>query len=182
MEDFGDILFFVIAGIIGIISSIAGKKKKQQAGQGQAAPKRSIAEELEDLFEPEKKPAQPMRAETAYESVMEALEDFPDVESVMEERPTASSEHAERMEKRNESRTDFDPQKEGVPSLTKVLSAEDRMDLYLNDMITDNTGKDLQVEEGIGLQERDSFAKRVAIDFNLSDAIIYSEILTPRYF
>lgn len=179
MEDFGNIFFFVLIAVIGIISSVFGKKKPSRQVR-ETNKKRSLSQELEELFDPspEQEPTIP------YDQAEEPQEE----EGYYEQEPAVQASARNEREAQYHSAYEgalekgdytFSSDSEGTSGLDQASIAEARMQRYLREM---HSGDKMQVLETIGIQDDTSRGARLARDFNLPEAIVYSEILNRKEF
>jgi len=171
MEDIGDILFYLIAAIIGIAGAIANKRKKDAekkasqsvpGGQGEE----TTFPDLEEEFDiPE---AEPEVAGTRYEMIDEESlatrnAGFGDLSF------ETSEEQALKMAAEYEGNYS-EPMADDFASEGKSV---------LKTSITDN---ELGIASEIPMSEKSSRARVLIRDFDLPKAIVYSEILARKDF
>ncbi|HKL66322.1 MAG TPA: hypothetical protein VJ877_00410 [Bacteroidales bacterium] len=166
MEDIGDILFYVIAAVIGIAGAISNKKKKK-AEQERAA---QAEEEMPEIEEEDSFYSDEMArgAETQYEMIGEddLQTSGSGLDDTIDETPGW-----EAVQKK--------PGKES-------LQEEPMADEFEHDgaSVTDFsiTSTELGTDSEIPLEEDRSWASSLADEFDLPKAIVYSEILKRKDF
>lgn len=165
MEDFGDILFFLVAILFAIVGAISKKKK----GVPVLFPETSD-EDDEVLEMPEKKV---VVRESAPDIIVEqdfSWDDF-NYEDDVERNPEKF------FESDSPEITSPEPMaarfaREGISSMPGNIASE---------VITDQDDE-ITIEKLVDLVEEDSKAAIIAADFNLAEAIIYSEIINRKDF
>lgn len=171
MEDFGDILFYVIAAVIAIIGAIANKRKKQaeremtQAGLPDQEEETDYSRGEEEISYPE---AEARGATTQYEMIDEdSLETkgtgFKDTAF------KSSEEQALKMGAEYEGRYSEPMAEEAASEGVSVTDAS-------------ISRTELGKESELLLEEENSWARELIGEFDLPRAIIYSEILNRKDF
>jgi len=163
MEDFGNILFYIIAAIIAILGALANKKKK--AAQ-KPLPQTDVPDQKEEEISfpdiEERKPA------TQYEMINP--ESLQTIGSGFEGTSLQSSE---------DQAIKMGAEYEGSYSepMAEEFAAEG---ISVTDIsITDS---ELGTDSEISLRDKNSWAKNLIDEFDLPKAIIYSEILNRKDF
>ncbi len=160
-KDFGGIIFYIIAAIIGIVGSVAGKKKKQAASQ--LPDFESVDEDIPD---------------PSYRRIDDP---FDEARRRMEE--TIRRMTGEPVEMDYEQEGSYDEpmaaaaSSEGVSSITESMVKEDRFDELVSSMATN---RDSENDSLISVDE-DSIGSDIAREFELKKAIIFSEIMKPKF-
>mgnify|MGYP006282660199 CR=1 FL=1 len=166
MEDIGDILFYVIAAVIGIAGAISNKKKKK-AEQERA---RQAQEEVAEVEEEESFYSDEMArgAETQYEMIGE------------DDLQTSGSGLGDTLDE--------------TPGREPVYMEPEKEDFYEQPIAEDFvhegasvtdlsiTRTELGTDSEIPLEEDKSWAASLADEFDLPKAIVYSEILKRKDF
>ncbi|HCC71109.1 MAG TPA: hypothetical protein DEQ09_08175 [Bacteroidales bacterium] len=171
MEDFGDILFYLIAAIIGIGGLIANKKKKKAES---SIPKSGIPRQEDEIFLPGQKEntsyaeIETARARTEYEMI--DMDSFK-TEGVGYEHDTVKPPQEEAIKMRAELEGSYsEPLANDFASEGKSVT-----DITVLDSELWNEDKDQQ-------EEKISWARNLIRDFDLPKAIVYSEILQRKDF
>ena len=159
MEDIGGIIFYIIAAVIGIITSVGSKKKK--AAKAAAEKARIDKEVYGDPFETREDPMVAEETPVNFETIFE--EDIfdnykTDYEPVEEESPKI-----------------FNPVMEG--QYENPLAAEHKNEgIGVTEADPFNESEREIVENEIGRDEK------ILEEFDLKKAVIYSEILKRKYY
>ena len=163
MEDFGDIIFYLIAAIIAIFGALANKKKK--AAQ-RTVPRSGIPDKSEEEIT------------------------FPDIE---EEKPTTQYEmiDPESLQTKNSGLEDITQQSSEDQAIEMGADYKGRYSEPLAEefaaesiSVTDLSITDSEVGTAseISLHDQNSWAKNLIDEFDLPKAIVYSEILNRKDF
>lgn len=171
MEDIGDILFYVIAAIIGIAGAIANKRKKDaEKRNAQSRPaEQEVDFEFPDLEEETSIPeTEPARTGTRYEMIDEELLATRD-SGYGDTSFQGSEEEAIKMAAEYEGEYS-EPMAEDFASEGKSVTSI---------AITDT---ELGTASELSLTDRSSRARVLIRDFDLPKAIVYTEILQRKDF
>ncbi|MFO7851718.1 MAG: hypothetical protein ACQERS_11660 [Bacteroidota bacterium] len=171
MEDFGDILFYVIAAVIAIIGVIANKKKKQaeremtQAGLPEEEEETDYSQRDEEISYPE---AEARGATTQYEMIDQgSLE----TEGTGFEDTVFKGSEEQALKKRAEYEGSY-----SEPMAGEAASEETPItDVSISQF-------ELGKESEFLLEKENSWAHELTDEFDLPSAIIYSEILKRKDF
>ncbi len=168
MEDIGDILFYLLAAVIGIAGAISSKKKKKA---GIPAPRQNApAEDYESSYSDDEEYSVPETAETEMPWQYETSEKEKTDQEVIEYREPAG--------KSIEDKFRMSAEYEGSYSEPMADYFEEEGVSVIEMTIPDTElGHEVKVS-----QEEYSRARMLIEDFDLPKAIIYSEILNRKDF
>ncbi len=163
MEDFGDIVFYLIAAIIAIFGAIINKKKKSAQ---RPVPQSGIPDKSEEEFT------------------------FPDIE---EEKPATQYEmiDPESLQTKNSELEGVTLQSSEDQAIERGTEYEGRYSEPLAEEFTAEgisvtdisiTDSELGTASEISLHDQNSWAKNLIDEFDLPKAIVYSEILNRKDF
>ena len=162
MEDFGDILFYLVVAIIAIVGAVANKRKNKT---GQALPHPDHMEQEDDTIfaEPEE-----MEATTRYEMIDEGSFQ----PQITGPAGAASQSPGDR---------DFKMGKEAEGNYYEPMAKDFEWE---GQSVTDTsiTKSEVGTDGVLSSPEQDSWANELADEFDLPKAIVYSEILKRKDF
>ena len=172
MEDLGDILFYVIAAIIGIIGAIANKKKqkaeravKKQASTDNPEENYAYARREDAGAETTRPEGTYTRYETIDEEILKTVE--------------ATATYDKMPDETDDQRLIMGAEYEG--DYTEPMADEfEREGISATDLSISQS--ELGTESEINLREESSWAGELVEDFELPKAIVYSEILNRKDF
>ncbi|MEA1886808.1 MAG: hypothetical protein U9N72_06340 [Bacteroidota bacterium] len=169
MEDFGDILFYVIAAVIAIIGAIVNKKKKQAERQ-MTQPGMPDQEEETDYSDREEEISYPEArgATTQYQMIDE---------DSLETKGTGFKDTAFKSSEEQALKMGAEYEGDYYEPMAKEFASE-------GESVTDVSVSQSELGTGSEMlgEEENSWARKLIDEFNLPEAIVYSEILKPKDF
>ncbi len=182
--DFDNILYILIAVVLGIVNAVASKKKKANEAAKSPKPASNPQDHYEDGYSEEEFPEVEQYAPKA--SPLEILfgnqvEPEPEVETSPLGEPIDSIEYDKEPVKEPEMTSFQQKMQERAKDFVDFKHEVNSFDFEEDGIAKSGIGNALTEEEEEELmvqQEHDSLAYR----FDVTDAIVYSEIINPKYF
>lgn len=171
MEDFGDIIFYILLAIFGIVGAIANKKKRNATGR---LPQSGMPDMNDDSFSYDREEESRVRetpvrgATTQYEMIdnssMETEASWYKDTMIQSSEDQALKMKAEYEGRYSEPLAD-DFASEGIAATDQVITA-----------------KEMEKGQAVISERENSWARELLDDFDLPAAIIYSEVLKRKDF
>lgn len=171
MEDFGDILFYVIAAIIAIAGAIANKRKKTAQ---KSVPQSGMPEQKEEITFPDVEedirfPGNEVRETTTQYKMID--------QDILQKAESGSEDISSQSFGEQPLRMDAEYEGEYAEPLAQEFASEgvSAIDISI-------TQSELGTRDELSVGEENSWARNLIEDFELPKAIVYSEFLRRKDF